>query len=935
MRFVRRFYDRSNRVMRMSSSDPSGQEATCAEMPAPPTPGARAKRYYAWVLVLLYVMAVIPRLRSAHFDEPDVTYGDELRTAGLAEALLAKPDGKIETFHKAPGFPHFLFLTFKPYYWLVKSRYGWESPADVQWWRAKRYWRSINILLGSLIVILGGIIGASAFNMRVGLFTAALCAASGRCAIWFVYLKEEALTTLACTIVIYCAWRILQGAPSRRRWILIAGLASGSAVAFTPTGGAILPFFLLVLLMSPSTFGSDENKPTNWLHRFWVKDVSVYTVAVLATFLLWFPQLFFRPADVWQDVSAMERYQVLNVAGQQAPSIRHVVDVFLKTWKSVFFYRPNTDAYPYHMYLLITCIFVVAPVYAFVRRHKFLLALCVFPWLTFLMLFYQNIFSRYFVNHYFVPAIVALYLLVAYGVCELYDWLAKGIARPTTAQTKALHALLLFILFLWPLGRSYTFSLDSLSTIRGNSELREQRRDIVKSLPVGSRIFVTQIWRQPHLSHSLFEFIYTSSLYRDLCAHYTLDDVIRQGYDYACIMDYDPEKAVEEPPYRKELHERKVLSAHVLPKASSWLDRYAFVPVQPDEGESFHLSLYFREPCGGDFAGVRGFVRPSAWDGAPRTTRTLILKARLYNDSQWFPQFIRWDIAVDYMPVWHGRDTTDVKYVDLSFPIEVHAGSQVRVRVARTDFREEANRGWGGPPSVLKIDGLRVVDPRTSRTVPMNWNYTGVNGGPGPARYAMRTDWFQNDNPAPLLYPGFEGVEPLVHGWRPYRRIEPKEYAKFPAQRFCRKNARIAKAERLGPDGSDALRFIVELPPKESSTLGIMQPIARPASQKVRKIRVYYKSDGIESNSGDLKLELSATALGLGGVYVDRAKVSAPVNDPSDRWEILELDVEKTWKRKHTRVDLMEFLEVVIEFNGGAGAVFNYLVDNVELDLAE
>jgi len=50
----------------------------------------------------------------------------------------------------------------------------------------------------------------------------------------------------------------------------------------------------------------------------------------------------------------------------------------------------------------------------------------------------------------------------------------------------------------------------------------------------------------------------------------------------------------------------------------------------------------------------------------------------------------------------------------------------------------------------------------------------------------------------------------------------------------------------------------------------------------------------------------------------------------SEQWKTLELDVEKAWKRKHTRTDLIDFLEVMILAISRADAAPDCLVDNVE-----
>jgi len=388
---------------------------------------------------------------------------------------------------------------------------------------------------------------------------------------------------------------------------------------------------------------------------------------------------------------------------------------------------------------------------------------------------------------------------------------------------------------------------------------------------------------------------------------------------------------VTEPLYLKELTTKQVEPAFTRPQVSMYRRRFSYVPVQPTNGESFNLGLHFREPSSGDYGGVRGIVPARATANGEATTRRLVLKTRLYNGQKWWPGFIRWEVAVDGKPIWHGRDTTDVKQVALSLDFEARAGSEILIRTMRTDHQLKAGWNWGMVFSNLKVDGLKVMDAESSKPISIAWRYTGRHGGPEP-EYAMRRDWLNNESPAALLDMGFEGEQPLVAAWRPYRMIEPKPYEEFPKHWICREMSRVEKAAGLGLDGSDALRFIVGYPARGSATLGIMQPIVYPASQRVGKIRVHYRTDGATSRRGKVDLRLLARAVSLSGEYIDRAETSATVKHDPDRWETLELNVEGTWKRKHTRIDLIEFLEVSIEFVGGPRAVYNCLTDNVELE---
>jgi hypothetical protein len=946
----------------MSETFSSTPEESLAELSSEASPDRRAQRLFWIALCLLYLAAIIPRLRAADFDEPDITYGDEFWTAGQAADLLSKPDGGINLFHKAPGIPHFLFLTFKPYFWLVKGYYGWESVNDVQWWRARHYWRTINILLGGLSAVLAGVIGMRAFNRKVGLIAAALSTVDRRCAMWLTYLKEEALMTLACTIVVYSAYKLFRDGSSRLRWVLVAGLASGSALAFKYNAAPIVPFFLLALVLSPAAPKGTGQKVPSWISRFRFGSVSLYLMITIGTFLLWFPQLLQRPKEVRTSMLTLNQLASLNILNQKIPSLDRFLSAARDSWNDVFNSPGGVPSFPFYFFVFTTVALVAVPVYAAVRRQGFLLALSSFVWLMWLLVYYQYIFSYWHGYHYFVPAIPATYLLLAYGLDWLCERLAAPIARRTAFPTRRLQLFLLGLLCLWPLAQGYKISLQLIASIRGYSEPRALRSEIVHRLPVGSRIFITQIWRQPYISDSLLDIRRVPSLYANLCAQYTLNDLVREGFDFACVMGDDPTTPVEKPPYRKELGKRAVEPAYVLPAASIWLNSYSYVPIQPNDGESFHLSLYFREPSPGDFAGVHGIVPPSAAPNAERTTQSLLLKARLYNGEKWSPGFIRWEVLVGGKTVWRGRDTTDTRQVSLSLPIRAMSGSRIMIRTMRTDFHPQsigvcfitpsqedrtpispnvslwrvltrepsrafgtALGGWGGPLSDLKIDGLKVIHVSTGRQVPIQWSYTGRNGGPGPARYAMRRDWLDNDSPFALLDTGFEGARPLVESWRPYRIIRPERWS-------CRRMARIEKAAGLGMDGSSALRFVVGYPARKSATLGIMQPMARPASQQIRRIRMHYCVDGVAGNRGEVALRLAATALALSGEYIDRAEVRAPVVRVPNRWKTLDLNIRDIWKRKHTRVDLIDFLEVAIEATGGPGAVFNCLIDNVEVE---
>jgi hypothetical protein len=485
--------------------------------------------------------------------------------------------------------------------------------------------------------------------------------------------------------------------------------------------------------------------------------------------------------------------------------------------------------------------------------------------------------------------------------------------------------------------RSFKASLFALKVIDGDSKALQVRREITREVPVGSQVLLPETWLKPHVSDSFFD--NRRFMYRGLeeVGKTTVADLMWQGFDLACIMNYVPETPIKEPAYFpvffKQLTERKVEPVFTQPRISHYRPQFGFVPVQPGDGESFHVALHFREPGGGDWAGIRGIVPPPVSPEAAATTRSLVLQARLINLNYWLPGFLHWEISSDGKRLWEGMEARDTSRTALSLPIQARPGAAIQIRVLRTDYRQDdATWGWGGAPSNLKIDGLRVVAADTRTPIPIQWRYVGRNGGPGPARYAMRTDWLHNANPPPLRDPGFDGEEPLVEAWRPRQLIEPKDKNEFPQQTMCRKMARVEKAAGRGMNGGNALRFVVGFPAIQSAQLGIMQPIAYPACQRVRKIRIHYCADGEAGNLGEVELRLAATALSLSGEYIDRAEIKTPAGGAPNQWKSLRVNLDRIWARKHTRVDLMDFLEVAIEFTAGPGAVFDYLIDNVELE---
>jgi hypothetical protein len=897
--------------------------------------GRRVKFFYGTVLFLLYLAGVLPRLRVANYDEPDLTYGDENMTIGQAETLLRTPGGKIQYFHKAPGAPHFLFLTFKPYYWLAKGYFGWQSLEDVQWWRVRRYWRALNDLLGGLTIILAGMIGARAFNRRVGLLAAALCAASALCAVWLSFMKEEGLLTLSTTIVVYAACRLFLPDSRRLTWIALAGLATGSALAFKYNAAPVVPFFLLVLFLTDKP-PSARNTALNCLSRFRIPDVLCYGVVSAAALIAWFPQLISRTNDVWISLSSQPQIQSLNLAQVKIPSVAELLSVAWATWENSFHRGGGlADIYPLYFFILMTAIVVGAPVYAIVRRQRFVLALSVFVWLMYLTVYYQWLFSGWKFRHYFLPAIAPIYLLVACGLDGMCGKIATWIFRRTAPRSAFFGALLLVVLCAWPLWNAYDTSLRRLAWIRSSlgsvEESRALRRNILRSVPAGAKVFVPMLWVKPFISDSFLDNRLYWFWHINEWGELRADDLARQGFDIVCAEIYPLQPQAKRPVYLKDLAGKKVKPLFTLPRVSHFLGTIHYIPVQPGDGESFNLGLYFREPRAGDFAGVRGKIPSPPSMPDDKTTQNLVLKARLYNELKPLQGFLRWEISLDGKTLWHGRDTTDTTQVALSLPIQARPGAEILIRTMRTDFRQEATWGWGGPRSQLKVDGLKVIAAESGKLSPIQWAYTGVNGGRY-APYGMRSDWLHNENPPPLLDLGFEGEQPLVDAWRSYQMIEPRDPAKFGEEKLCRKMAYIEKAGGAGIAGSNALRFRVGFPAKEFATLGIMQPIAYPASQQIRRIRVHYRTDGEAENRDQTILRLAATGLSLSGEHIDRAEIKTPLASASGQWHTVALDIEGRWKSKHARTDLMDFLEIAIETTSGPDAVLNCLIDNVELE---
>jgi len=914
------------------SREPEGH---VGELSGGASSGRRAQWLYGVALFLIYLLGVLPRLPVAGFDEPDLTYGDEQMTLGQAERLLREPGGKILHFHKAPGVPHFLFLAFKPYYTLAKGYFGWQSPDDVQWWRVRHYWRSLNILVGGLTIVLAGLIGARAFNRRVGLLTAALCAVSSMCSVWFTFMKEEGLLTLSTTFVVYAACRYLARDSRRWVWVGLAGLGTGSALAFKYNAAPVALFFVLVLFLSNER-EEGAGRGANWFSRVRLLEIAGYGLSSAATLLAWFPQLVSRTNDVWVSLTSQPQIQALNVAQIKMPSVGRLLSTAWATWKESFWRGEGlSDTWPLYFFILITAVVIVTPVVALVRRRRFLLALSAFVWLMYLAVCYQWLFSGWRFRHYFLPAIVPIYLLTASGLDGAGEAIAARMVRRSGRGRAIFASLFLILIGAWPLWVGFGASQKRLAYIRssvgGAEQSRALRRSIIRGVPAGARTFVPMLWVKPYISDSFLDNRPYWSWRVNEWGEYHLDDLVRRGFDFVCAEIYPLPRNVERPMYLKDLGERKVKPTFMLPRVSHLYGLIHYIPVQPPEGASFNLGLYFREPRAGDHAGVRGEIPPDPFGGDDKTTRNLTLKIRLYNGEKWWPKFIRWEVLLDGKTLWHGRDTTDTSQVALSLPIRARPGAEILIRTVRTDFQQEATWGFGLTPSQLKVDGLEVVAADSGQPVAVRWRYTGLNGGPC-APYGMRSDWLHNEAPPPLLDMGFDGEQPLVEAWRPYQVIEPRDRAQFPEEKRCRQMAQIERTVGAGLNGSNALRFRVGYPAKGSAKLGIMQPIAYPDSQRVRKVRIHYRLDGEAENHGETTLRLAATGFSVSGVYIDRAEVAFALPSGSTEWHTAALNVAERWQSRHARTDLVDFLEITIETLSGPGAVLNCLMDEVGLE---
>jgi len=898
-----------------------------------------ARRAYAIALCLIYLVGVFPRLRTADFGEPDLTYADERAyTLGNVERFLSGRADKFRLYEKPAGIPNFLVLTFKPYYWLVKDHFGWRTIEEVQWWRVRHYWRSLNLLLGSLMIILAGLIGARAFNWRVGLLAAALCATSRACAVWFTFMKEEALMTLACAIALYAACRLFERPSGRRRWVVLGGLATGSAMAFKYNAAPVVPCFLLALFFSGAP-ATQKHRVLSWLSRFRLKEVGLYAVASALAFVAWFPQLVTRPHDVWRGVSGVDQFTCLDLARLKMPSLHELLSVAWQTWQYCYYFHPGgntlTDTYPLYFFILMTGLVVFVPIYAMVRQHRFLLTLSLFVWLMYLMVYYQWLFSGQRLNHYFLPMAVPLFLLVAWGLEAMCGKIASWVPRAAANRSAVIQSFLLLAISAWPLWFSYRASREQLAIIRSTvgsvEEARAQRSAILSNLPAGARVAVPLLWAQPYVSDSFLNNVPFLEWHRNEWEKFTLDDLVQQGFDFVCAENYPLKAGVTKPVYLNDLWARHVGPYSILPKVSHFHCAIRYIPVQPVSGKSYNLGLYFREPRAGDYAAVTGFIPALPSQRDAKTTQNLILKARLSNSVKWWSDIFHWEILLNGRTLWRRSDTTETKPVSLSLPIQARPGDEILIRTIRTNDRQENAWDWGGQPSQLKVDGLTVVDADSGKEIPIKWAYMGVNGGPF-VRYAMRTDWLHDRVRGPLLDPGFEGRYPLVDAWRPLQLIEPHRGREAPEETLCRQHATIEKAVGRGMEGSNALRFKVESPPRESARLGIMQPMAYPAARQVRKIWLHYRADGEAGNRGPSTLWLGARGLSLSGEFIDDAEVAVPIAPPSNEWNSILLEVADTWERRHTRTDLIDFLEVSIETVSGPDAVLNCLVDDVQVE---
>jgi hypothetical protein len=454
----------------------------------------------------------------------------------------------------------------------------------------------------------------------------------------------------------------------------------------------------------------------------------------------------------------------------------------------------------------------------------------------------------------------------------------------------------------------------------------------VSEIPAGTKVFVPMLFVRPFISSSFLDNKPYVSWHMAEWEVLTGDDLVRQGFDYVCAANYPLPPVFSKPAYLKDLERRYARPAFVLPQVSHLYGRINYLAVQPPgNGESFNLGLNFFNPRAGDYAGVRGRIPalPSE-PGGENTPQDLILRLRIHSGASWLPGFLRREILVDNKTVWLARDAKDATQMNLSLPIQARSGSEIRIQ--RTDYRPDATWGFGPSQSQMKVDGLKLYSAETGRPIPVSWTYTGQNGGPR-APYGMRRDWFHNANPVPLLDMGFDGEQPLVEAWRPDLVVTPGDASKFRDEPRCRQMANIETAVGLGMNGSNAVRFRVGYPAKESVKLSIMQPIAYPACQKVREVWIHYRmAGGNGENRGQNRLQLAATGFGLSGEYVDRADVEYPLPVVSGEWHTVALDVKSRWKSRHARTDLMDFLEISIGIESSPDSVCNCLIDNVELE---
>lgn len=877
-----------------------------------------ARVAFAIAMAAIFLIGTVPRFRATAQDEPDLTNSTEFPALYRAEESLKDGAGQKPKGVEHAANARYLRVLFKPAYAYGKVAYQWDSVDDVQWWRMRHYWRWINVALTGLIAILAGVIGVRAFNWRIGLVAALICATAPRFVIWFCTATEEAPAAFAGALAIYFAYRLVSDCISYRRWILFGGIATGSAIALVPAAAPIAFCFLVTIPIAPGFQRRLALDPMARVRRYYGAAVAAYLGICLLAVFLWTPEIFSHSGAANKAPSVFSQFlKFLSPRGFFA--------AWGQTWRGLFYERTIADGYPFWFAAIIYAMLLIGPIYAVVHRRKVMLVLMIAAWGTFFWLLYLKRTQGYYLEQHTAPTVMAVFFLLAIGLDKVCEAITAIHRQLTVSQRQTFQFVVLLFVCLPPLFAGRTQSLETLNEIRGNDNARAQRRAIVHSLPLGSRIFLTTYWPKPHLFDSLFEYEYVVPLYTAIDKTHTLADVRRDAWDYACLQDYNPKVPSSNPPYLKELKAGKKLPTYILPSASRWLRSFSFVSVQPDDGVSFTGGFFFRRPSIGDYCGLSGIL-PGSADSTPRS---VTLHARFLNRKKWWANYADFEVLLDGNVIWRAEPMDDPKHIPLNINLNASPGAEIQLRLLRADFNRRVSWKWARARWNLVLDGIRITDTATGEDVPISWRPIGRNGGPEP-QYGMRSDWLNNGEPVTLLDPGFDGVEPLVNAWRPSRSIDPLDAKAYPDFWKARESSRIVVAPRLGIDGSVAIRFIAKNPAKESLRLGIMQPMTQPAARSTRSIRIHYRPASRTGNQGEVALRLTALARSLSGEYIDRAVTEAALDRTADRWEPLELDLRKIWKRRRTRVDLIEFLEVSFEVIAGPDAICDILVDKVE-----